>query len=286
MNVDGLQHIESLQTLSRLCNLINDSNYYSSNYRIAKYLLENLYNIQNTLIYDIAEAAYTSRSTVRRFCISLGYDNFSDLKEIFEKDYSGKFIVNDKNIIKSDDQLEYLEEVYKRRIDDIFQVLNKIFNVEVLHVIEDIVEILRKSKNVVLMSSGLQLDKLKEFQTSMARLGKVIHLIKYNKNNDELLCNLTDDDSIFIISWSGKVNHLIKDELTNKKATKYLITLNNEINDDIYNRIFKIDDKFFQGIKDEEMFKDGLNYHTYICLHYVSIFFAKSIQELYIRKDK
>lgn len=63
MNMDGLQHIESLQTLSRLCNLINDSNYYSSNYRIAKYLLENLYNIQNTSIYDIAEAAYTSIGT-------------------------------------------------------------------------------------------------------------------------------------------------------------------------------------------------------------------------------
>ena len=47
---------------------------------IARYLLANFDHLDALNVYDMAEACYTSRSGIRRFCQAIGFDNFSGLK--------------------------------------------------------------------------------------------------------------------------------------------------------------------------------------------------------------
>ena len=47
---------------------------------LAQYLLYHFDQLKDLNIYDVAEACFVSRSGIRRFCQSIGFDNFSDIK--------------------------------------------------------------------------------------------------------------------------------------------------------------------------------------------------------------
>ncbi|MEG0823303.1 MAG: hypothetical protein RSG07_02235, partial [Erysipelotrichaceae bacterium] len=85
--------IHQLQSLLN-ANVENDA------YRnIAQYLLKNLYNdkiIENLSINDLADACFTSPSTVSRFSRNIGYKNFFELKsKCLNQRMSGLTLIND-----------------------------------------------------------------------------------------------------------------------------------------------------------------------------------------------
>ena len=56
--------IKTFNLISTLLNLINDNEEDDINTYLAKYFLNNLENLENKSIYDIADECFTSRSTV------------------------------------------------------------------------------------------------------------------------------------------------------------------------------------------------------------------------------
>ena len=58
----GIQHIESLQIINLLCNIINTQDYDEADYQISKFIIGNLYNLEKYSIYEIAEVISVSRS--------------------------------------------------------------------------------------------------------------------------------------------------------------------------------------------------------------------------------
>lgn len=51
-----------------------------SSYTLARYFLEHFDSLADLNIYDVMDACFVSRSGVRRFCQSIGFDNFSKIK--------------------------------------------------------------------------------------------------------------------------------------------------------------------------------------------------------------
>ena len=56
-------------------------------HRIARYLLENCYVSNHVTIADVAEHCYASKSTVSRFCRTIGYRNFQELNQAMMQAY-------------------------------------------------------------------------------------------------------------------------------------------------------------------------------------------------------
>ena len=51
---------------------------------LARYFLVNFNRLPELNIYDVAENCFVTRSSVRRFCQSLGFDNYKELKKQLE----------------------------------------------------------------------------------------------------------------------------------------------------------------------------------------------------------
>ncbi len=75
--------VRRMGLLNRLCDVINNSAPDSSAYTFAEYFLDHYQDMENLNIFDVADDCYSSRSGVRRFAQSIGYDNFKELKEDF-----------------------------------------------------------------------------------------------------------------------------------------------------------------------------------------------------------
>ena len=52
---------------------------------LARYFLVNFNRLPELNIYDVAENCFVTRSSVRRFCQSLGFDNYKELKKTVRK---------------------------------------------------------------------------------------------------------------------------------------------------------------------------------------------------------
>lgn len=72
--------IRHFNLMSSLLSVLNTTEYDATNSVLARYFLEHFDQLDQLNVYDVADACYTSRSGIRRFCQSIGLDNFSDLK--------------------------------------------------------------------------------------------------------------------------------------------------------------------------------------------------------------
>ena len=66
---------------------INDSN----NYKIAKYIIENIDQLEDCSITELAKKCYVSNSSISRFCRDIGLRDYNELKNQVAKVYLTTF---------------------------------------------------------------------------------------------------------------------------------------------------------------------------------------------------
>lgn len=68
--------------------LLNNEKKDSIDFIIAKYILENVDNLQHISIMDLSNACHVSKSTISRFCRKIGLEDFSEIKhELYNVDF-------------------------------------------------------------------------------------------------------------------------------------------------------------------------------------------------------
>lgn len=72
-------NINNLGLLNMFSTIINGDE-QDSDHAITSYILNNIDKLNNISINQVVEEAFVSRSSVRRFCNRLGYNNFSEFK--------------------------------------------------------------------------------------------------------------------------------------------------------------------------------------------------------------
>ena len=80
-----------------LLSLINSEVNESNNYKIAKYILENITELENCSITELAKKCYVSNSSISRFCRDIGLNDYNDLKNQVAK-YHMKLLFKNLNI--------------------------------------------------------------------------------------------------------------------------------------------------------------------------------------------
>lgn len=84
----------------------------SSDYRIARYLLENCYVADHVSINDVASHCFVSKSTVSRFCRSIGFDDYQDLNQALVQAYVRADTVKfDRYAFGASPNVAYLDDV-------------------------------------------------------------------------------------------------------------------------------------------------------------------------------
>ncbi len=202
-------------------------------------------------IYDVADKCYVSRSSVRRFCQSIGYENFKNLKcelkgfnEMFEQ-YIMPYDVTDFQI------------KLKQQINEVIEEVNINFSDSVLN---DIVQKIHNSEQVVFLAADPTNARVKNFQKYLHLYGKTIRLVSDVFMDEGLLKSLDKKDLLLVVSASGWFAYAARNAVKSCNARSILITDNkNEEFNEYYKEIRYITNKEFKDI-DSLYVKYGVDY--------------------------
>ncbi|ETA80406.1 MurR/RpiR family transcriptional regulator [Youngiibacter fragilis] len=227
--------INRLSLLNSLFSVINENNQDDSYFVLAHYFLVHYHELSDLNIYDVADDCFVSRSSVRRFCQSIGYDNFKDLKTEFNE---------------YDDQLNYYMQFADREdfrqcltneIDEMIGELDRRMNTEE---VGKIAERLHDSRYVVFLTSDASTSRIKEFQQSMILSNRIVRIISEAYTDNTLLSMLNEKDYLITISASGKFADASEEIVKRCCAYKSLVTLNRDPKyNDWYDKVYHLSAK-------------------------------------------
>ena len=224
--------INRLSLLNSLFSVINENNQGDSYFVLAHYFLEHYRGLDTLNIYDVADECFVSRASVRRFCQSIGYDNFKDLKSdtySFDEEFK-----DDVNHFYRPDYREHLTE----SIQSMLEELNRRMDNEG---VDRFVERMHNSRNIVFITSNTTTARIRDFQQAMIICNKVVRLVSEMYTDNELLESLDERDCLITVSSSGRLAYAAKDIVKNSKAYKFLITVNRDQSFlENYDRVFHL----------------------------------------------
>lgn len=230
--------INNLGLLNSLSFIINSENPENTDYTLAHFILNNLYRINSVSILELTEECFMSRSAVRRFCLRLGYNNFSALKNsisklVFPSD------LRHRNIKEEIDYREHIKELISATITDIDKQITD-------ETINYFCGLINQKNHVVILCANNTSGNALRFQQELMYASKVIHVISGSFTTNEILKSLGAEDIIITISTSGKFADFSSEFVQSLKGEKFLITGNKDRKfESIYNEIFYISENSF-----------------------------------------
>lgn len=224
--------INRLSLLNSLFNVLNENNQGDPYFILAEYFLEHYHELSRLNIYDVAADCFVSRASIRRFCQSIGYENFVAFKDEF---------------VQYDDQQESYQkhagrenyrEMLMQEINAMIAELNQRMNtIEV----ERLVQRIHDARQVVFLTSSVGAMSVTQFQYSMIFQNKVLRIVSDMYENIDFVKRLQKQDLLLVISGSGLFAAASRDYLKGNEAYKVLFTLNRSHDfDDIYDRIYHL----------------------------------------------
>jgi len=215
----GFMRINRLSLLHSLFSVLNDYPPEDSNAVLALYFLEHYRELADLNIFDVAADCFVSRSSVRRFCQSIGYENFIDLKTEF-REYDDQKA----HFVQHFDQTNYRESLTKEINAMIIELDQRMNHAET----EKIADRIHTSRFVVFLTSETSTSVIKTFQQAMVLYGKIIYLISDSYTENSLLSKLDQRDYLIVLSSTGVFAKACEDYIKPVKAYKALVTVNRD----------------------------------------------------------
>lgn len=185
---------QNTNLISGLCDIINVYPSGSMEYILATYFLNHYNNLENMNIYDIAEECATSRSSIRRFCQTLGYDNFKDYKE--------QLACSDTYLSMHIDDVDrhHAADMLKHEIIKCIDTLSVRMNQKDTGIL---IEMIDQHNRVVFYCSGMAEKLSQNLQWQMILQNKLVYVASSVSQLKNCLPCPTDEDLIIILSCSG-----------------------------------------------------------------------------------
>lgn len=203
--------------MTALLAVMNESEPGEPYYVLAQYLLYHFDQLKDLNIYDVAEACFVSRSGIRRFCQSIGFDNFSDIKaEAEEWQRQCNYFIG-----------YSMRPQYKNYLSgSITAMMEEINRLATPAVLEKLAERIHASRNVVLFTSDFSSMTARGFQQSMVVMGKLVLIVTDAQNIPGYLQDLTPQDLLITISATGSFATVMEPVVRKSAAYKVLVTVN------------------------------------------------------------
>ena len=207
----------SLMTV--LLAVMNESEPGDPYYVLAQYLLYHFDQLRELNIYDVAEACYVSRSGIRRFCQSIGFDNFSDIKAEAEEwqRHCNYFIGYSAR--------PHYKDYLSQSITAMMEEINRLTTPAVL---DKLVQRIHDSRHVVLFTSDFSGMAARGFQQSMVVMGKLVLIVTDARYIPRNLQDLTPQDLLITISATGNFAIMMEPLIQRTAAYKALVTVNHD----------------------------------------------------------
>lgn len=205
--------------MTALLAVMNESEPKEPYYVLAQYFLYHFDQLRDLNIYDVADACFVSRSGIRRFCQSIGFDNFSDLKaEADEWQRQCNYFIG---YSVRPNYKEYLSQ-------SIVEMMQEINSHATPAVMDKLAESIHASRHVVLFTSDFSGMAARSFQQSLVVMGKLVQIVSDAHYMLDYLQEMTKDDLLITVSATGNFATLMEPVVQKVKAYKVLITVNRD----------------------------------------------------------
>ena len=208
--------IRHFSLMNSLLAVLNTSDHDSTESVLARYFLKRFDRLDKLNIYDVAEECYTSRSGIRRFCQSIGLDNFSDLKSYtweWER-HRNQFVT----YASHDGYRDYLASSIEQTIEQVNRVVTDDF-------LDDFARLLHDAERVVILTSDFSSMSIRQFQQSMLYLRKIVHIITDSTGDIAQLGKLDARDALVIVSEHGNYARAVQSALPGSSVRRVLVTV-------------------------------------------------------------
>lgn len=197
-----------------------------SEQEVVDFILKEGDNINDLSVGKIAEATFTSKSSLVRIAKKLGYSGWTDFKKAYMEELSylrQQADAQDANLpfSKNDHNLEIASKIAKLKKEAIDETLSLLKNKE----LNQAVAYMTAASTVHIFAASNNLHNAREFTHNMKRLQKdvQIHDLHGEVHFDALLAK--EDSCAIIISYSGGTASLMQISETLKKKKIPIIAL-------------------------------------------------------------
>lgn len=215
--ITARMRINRLSLLNSLCNILNENEVGNPSVILAEYFLKNYHYLSELNIYQVADDCFVSRSSIRRFCKSIGYNNFAEFKNEI-REYDDQY----SNLTAHFRQQDFREILTNNVLEAIHEMSRSISR-EQIHLIA---RRIHKSRNTLILTSNYAVSAINTFQYGMVLQGKVIRLVSELYETNNLLKEVTADDYVIVISGHGILAGVIEEFLKTTTAYTELFTVN------------------------------------------------------------
>jgi len=222
---------------SSLEGLLDQASEDSSDYRIARYLLDNCYVANNISIQDVARNCFVSKSTVSRFCRQIGYQDYQELNQaIYQAFLRGDHIKFKRYMTRPDGNQFYLDEVQ--------ECLDVVRKLAVPSIIGEVVFDLMTHKRVGLLGKMQSNSVAIDLQHDLLVSHKVAAAPIMPENQLAFIENSDEETFLLVISCSGTYfrGFLTSSTFDLKRRPKVTLLTNNAemVGDRAYDRVIAL----------------------------------------------
>lgn len=203
--------------LNSLLTVLNASDPGDPRSVITRYLLEHFDHLDTLNVYDMASDCFTSRSGIRRFCESIHYKNFSDLKA-----FACEWSIHEAYFAEYANHPQFRSDL-TGGIDNMVRSLNRLVSEDCL---DDLARRIYDAPSAVFVSSSFAGLAVQDFQRALSLQRKLTEIVTDSVGYESRIEELTPDDLIVVVSATGVYGQVVSKQLAASSAHKVLITLN------------------------------------------------------------
>ena len=215
MNSYNANRVQNLGLINTLFTIVNNEPVDQPDTVLARYFLENYTNLSNLNIYDVADECFVSRSSIRRFCQRIGYENFKQLKNDFKQfSYEYHYFMNTS-------RKEDYRDNYMRELANVQKDFNELITDDKLR---EIAARIHDSDQVVLMSAYNSVNALIEFQRPLVISHKLVRVMNSENIDKDYLEALDENGLVIVVSPMGHFAEVMLDVISEMPAYCMLVT--------------------------------------------------------------
>lgn len=225
----------------------------NSEKELANYILKNKEKVLNMSVRQLAQNTYTSTSTIVRMCRKINLKGYKEFKIKFSAELQKTY--NDISDVDADfpftDNDSYIE-ISKKICELSNESLNHTYQMISNDLIEEIVQLIKNSNRIAIISIGDAYLRALEFQNRLMKIKINVILTPIPDENDHLAYSLDKEDCAIIITYSGENKRTVEMAKLMKRNKVKIITITSNTKSHIgriSDVVFPLPNKESQSIK-------------------------------------
>lgn len=199
-----------------LLSTLNDEPKGSNNYKIAKYMIENMRDLEEYSLTDLAQACYVSNSSISRFCRDIGLKDFNALKNQI-----AKFSVESARLKRKFDYEKYeSSSMFQSYVKNVISNLNYFLENDIEKQINTLVQEISSYQKIAafgyMQSESVACNLQFDLQTS----GKLIFSCFNIKDQADYITDADENNLIIIFQNQEPILIVFFQEPSHSKVTK------------------------------------------------------------------